>query len=128
MSRLGSVRLRRFAYFGVPAGVALAYYNYPRLQDLFAGSSVVPGNTIEVPVRVYGPDGKRMSVKQTHPRLSQKAVDEKIRENALGQRTQRPNGIGANIQHAPIESLISTPNWFTSLAISDCLPGGKQWD
>lgn len=82
-----SLALRRLTYFGLPtAGVALGWYNYPQLKTLFAG-------TVEVPIRVRGPDGKSMASTRKFTRLSGDEVDQKLRETASGQRTLRPNGL-----------------------------------
>lgn len=90
MSR--AITLRRLTYIGLPtAGLALGYYNYPKLKTLLPGA--FPGATIEVPIRVRGPDGKAMASTKTFGRLSPAEIDQKIRENASGQRTLRPNGL-----------------------------------
>ena len=120
MSR--AITLRRLTYIGLPtAGLALGYYNYPKLKGLF------PGATIEVPVRVRGPDGKAMASTKTFGRLSPAEIDQKIRENASGQRTLRPNGLSeSHILRAFYCTLTKCLITF-SLAVPNRIPRSERW-
>lgn len=95
--------LRRLAYVSIPtaAGVTLAWYTSPTFREIVSDvASPITGKTIEVPVRVRGPDGKVMRATKTYPRLRDEIVDARLRENALGQTTRRPGGIGEFISTA----------------------------
>ncbi|KAF8307606.1 protein serine/threonine phosphatase 2C [Clavulina sp. PMI_390] len=89
--------VRRAAYLSVPtaAAIGLTYYASPTFRDIVHQAAFPGSRTIDVPVRVRGPDGKAMRTNKKFPRLTDDAIEMRLKENALGQTTLRSNGLGA---------------------------------